>query len=278
MFTSVAERSRIRGRRRAQAIAVVLALVSGLLGIGIQRAAHAAADANIAVGSEATASSVQGAGTPASAAVDGDPTTRWSSAWSDPQWLQLDLGATASISGFSISWEAAFATAYHIEVSSDATTWSQVYSTTTGAGGTESITVPAGTSGRYVRLTGTARTTINGAQYGYSIYEFQVIGHFTQEAVTVGSDTASLQQGTSIDVPVNLNMASTSPVTVDYATADGTAVAGTDYTSAAGTLTFTLGQTSQTIHLTALPNPLNAPTKTFTLSLANATPTGTGIG
>ena len=50
MFTSVAERSRIRGRRRAQAIAVVLALVSGLLGIGIQRAAHAAADANIAVG------------------------------------------------------------------------------------------------------------------------------------------------------------------------------------------------------------------------------------
>src|SRR5579859_4860559 len=234
MFTSVAERSRIRGRRRAQAIAVVLALVSGLLGIGIQRAAHAAADANIAVGAEATASSVQGADTPASAAVDGDATTRWSSAWSDPQWLQVDLGANASLSGFSIQWEAAFATAYNIEVSSDATTWTQVYATTSGAGGTESISVPSGTTGRYVRLTGTARTTIGGAQYGYSIFEFQVLGHFTQLGVSTGADAASLQQGTAIDVPVKLNMASTSPVTVDYATADSSAVAGTDYTAAAG--------------------------------------------
>ena len=38
------------------------------------------------------------------------------------------------------------------------------------------LTAPAGTSGRYVRLTGTARTTIGGAQYGYSIYELQVLG------------------------------------------------------------------------------------------------------
>ena len=129
-----------------------------------------------------------------------------------------------------------------------------------------------------MRLTGTARTTINGAQYGYSIYEFQVIGHFTQEAVTTSADSASLQQGTSIDLPVNLNMAATSSVTVDYATADGSAVAGTDYTAAAGTLTFAPGQTTQTIHLVALPNPLNAPTRSFTVSLANATPSGTGIG
>src|SRR5258708_6124348 len=141
MFSSVADRSRNRTPRRAYASGVVLALVAGLLGLGSQQAAHAAADANIAVGAEATASSVQGADTSASAAVDGDPTTRWSSAWSDPQWLQLDLGADASISGLSISWEAAFATAYHIEVSSDATTWSQVYSTTSGAGGTETISV-----------------------------------------------------------------------------------------------------------------------------------------
>ncbi len=265
-------------RRRTTAIAAILGLLAGLIALGASTPANAATDTNIAIGAEATASSVESASYAASNAIDGDMATRWSSAWSDPQRLQVDLGATASISGFSIAWEAAFATAYNIQVSPDGTNWTQVYSTTTGAGGTESITVPAGTSGRYVRLTGTARTTINGAQYGYSIYEFEVIGHFTQEAVTVGSDTASLQQGTSIDVPVNLNMASTSPVTVDYATADGTAVAGTDYTSAAGTLTFAPGQTSQTIHLTALPNPMNAPTKTFTLSLANATPTGTGIG
>ncbi|HEU5332920.1 MAG TPA: carbohydrate binding domain-containing protein [Actinocrinis sp.] len=240
--------------------------------------AQAAADTNIALGAEATASSVESGGTSASAAIDGSLTTRWSSAWSDPQWLQVDLGAEASISGFSIAWEAAFATAYNIQVSPDGTNWTQVYATTTGAGGTETPAPPAGTTGRYVRLTGTARTTISGAQYGYSIYEFQVVGHFTQEAVTTSADTTSLQQGTSVDLPVALNMASTSPVTVDYATADGSAVAGTDYTAAAGTLTFAPGQTTQSIHLTALPNPLNAPTKSFTVSLANPTPSGTGVG
>ena len=237
-----------------------------------------APDSNIAVGAEATASSVENAGTPASAAVDGDLTTRWSSAFSDPQWLQLDLGATADISGFTIHWEAAFATAYHIEVSNDATTWTQVYDTTAGSGGTENISVPAGTSGRYVRITGTARTTINGAQYGYSIYEFEVIGHFTQTAVSTAADSASLQQGTSIDVPVTLNMASTDPVTVDYATADGSAVAGTDYTAASGTLTFAPGVTTQSIHLTALPTTVRKPTKTFQVAISDPAPTGVVIG
>src|SRR5262249_33912506 len=148
-----------------------------------------------------------------------------------------------------IHWEAAYATAYHIEVSNDATTWTQVYDTTSGAGGTESITAPAGTSGRYLRLTGTARTTIGGAQYGYSIYELQVLGHFTQTAVSTAADSASLQQGTSIDVPVDLNVPSSAPVTVEYATHDGSAVAGTDYAAAAGTLTFAPGETTQPIHL-----------------------------
>mgnify|MGYP001602183360 CR=1 FL=1 len=259
-------------------VAVVVTLVVGLLTLTSQRYAAAAADTNVALGSEATASSVENAGLSASNAVDGDLTTRWASAWSDPQWLQLDLGATADISGFTITWEPAFAAAYHIEVSDDASTWTQVYDTTTGAGGTENLTVPAGTSGRYVRLTGTTRTTIGGAQYGYSIYEFQVLGHFTQTAVSVGSDTASVQQGADVDVPVTLNMASATPVTVDYATADGTAIAGTDYTQDAGTLTFDPGVTQQTIHLTALPNPLNAPTKTFSVTIANPSPSGIVVG
>ena len=255
----------------------VLALVAGLLAVGSQRPAHAA-DVNIALGSEATASSAENAGTPASAAVDGDLSTRWSSAFSDPQWLQLDLGANAAISGFTIAWEAAFATAYHIEVSDDATTWTQVYDTTTGAGGTEHISVPAGTSGRYVRLTGTARTTIGGAQYGYSIFEFQVLGQFTQSAVSTADDSASLQQGTSVDIPVNLNMPSANAVTVDYATADGSAVAGTDYAAAAGTLTFAPGVTTQSIHVTALPTTLHQPTKTFRVTIANPSPSGVVVG
>jgi beta-glucosidase len=256
---------------------LLLGVVAGVLVLAPLRAALAA-DTNIALGSEATASSVETSSTPASAAVDGDLSTRWSSAFSDPQWLQLDLGAAADISGFSIHWEAAYATAYHIEVSNDATTWTQVYATTSGAGGTENVSVPAGTSGRYVRLTGTARTTIGGNQYGYSIYELQVLGHFTQTAVSTATDSVSLQQGTLIDVPVTLNVASSAPVSVEYHTSDGTALAGTDYAAAAGTLTFAPGVTSQPIHLAALPTALHQPTKTFQVTLANASPSGVVIG
>jgi beta-glucosidase len=251
----------------------VLALIGGLLAIGPQRAAHAA-DVNIALGSEATASSAENAGTAASAAVDGDLSTRWSSAFSDPQWLQLDLGATADISGFTINWEAAFATAYKIEVSNNTTTWTTVYSTTSGSGGTENLTALGGASGRYVRLTGTTRAT----QYGYSIYEFQVLGTFTQTAVSTSTDSASLQQGTSLDIPVTLNRSSTSAVTVDYTTTDGSAVSGTDYTNAAGTLTFAPGEMTQSIQLTALPNATHQPTKTFYVTLANPTPSDVVIG
>ena len=41
-------------------------------------------------------------------------------------------------------------------------------------------------------------------------------------------------------------------LTVDYATADGTAIAGQDYTSTSGTLTFSAGETSKTIQIPIL--------------------------
>lgn len=52
---------------------------------------------------------------------------------------------------------------------------------------------------------------------------------------------------TGFSFTVSLSNASTLPVTVEYATADNTAQAGTDYTPTAGTLSFAVGETSQTI-------------------------------
>ena len=121
-------------------------------------------------GHPATASSTENAGTPASAAVDGDAGTRWSSAFSDPQWLQVDLGATHTISQVKLNWEAAYATAFQIQTSPDGANWTTVYSTTTGTGGNQTLNVSG--SGRYVRVNGTQRAT----PYGYSLYEFQVLG------------------------------------------------------------------------------------------------------
>ncbi|MFC3831725.1 MULTISPECIES: glycosyl hydrolase [Deinococcus] len=123
---------------------------------------------NIAQGRPAVASSSESAGTPASAAVDGTAGTRWSSAFADPQWLRVDLGSTQPICGITVQWEAAYARAFQIQTSNDATTWTTVYSTTAGTGGTQTLNVTG--SGRYVRLLGTVRAT----PYGYSLWEMQV--------------------------------------------------------------------------------------------------------
>jgi hypothetical protein len=147
--------------------ALVLALTVML--VAPPRPAHAA-DALISQGKPATASSSENAGTAASSAVDGNTGTRWSSAFSDPQWLQVDLGSSATISKVVLNWEAAYASAYQIQVSANGSSWSTVYSTTTGAGGTETLNVSG--AGRYVRMYGTARHTA----YGYSLWEFQVYG------------------------------------------------------------------------------------------------------
>ena len=145
-----------------------------------------AAGTLLSQGQPATASSVQSASYPASAAVDGNTGTRWSSAFSDPQWLQVDLGATASITQVTLQWEAAYATAFQVQTSNDGSTWTTIYSTTTGTGGTQTLNVTG--SGRYVRMYGTARAT----QYGYSLWEFQVYG--TLSGSTCGTTNAALNQ------------------------------------------------------------------------------------
>jgi beta-glucosidase len=105
---------------------------------------------------------------PASAAVDGNTGTRWSSAFSDPQWLQVDLGTSQSICQVTLDWESAYGTAFQIQTSPDGVTWTTIYSTTTGTGGIQTLAVSG--TGRYIRVYGAARAT----QYGYSLWEFSV--------------------------------------------------------------------------------------------------------
>lgn len=126
---------------------------------------------NLALGRPTTASSTETPNFPAAAATDGDPGTRWSSAYSDPQWLQVDLGSTQSVSRVVLRWEAAYGKSFRIELSDDASTWRTVQSTTTGSGGVQDLTGLTG-SGRYIRVYGTQR----GTSYGYSLHEFEVYG------------------------------------------------------------------------------------------------------
>jgi beta-glucanase (GH16 family) len=125
---------------------------------------------NIALGKPTTASSLENSTFPASNATDGNLSTRWSSAFSDPQWLQVDLGQTYNISHVTLNWEAAYGKAYQIQTSPNGSTWTTIFSTTTGDGGTDDLAISG--TGRYIRMNGTAR----GTPYGYSLYEFAVQG------------------------------------------------------------------------------------------------------
>ncbi|GAA4261086.1 hypothetical protein GCM10022255_092330 [Dactylosporangium darangshiense] len=69
-----------------------------------------------------------------------------------------------------MSWEAAYGRAYQIQTSPDGSSWTTVYSTASGDGGVDDLTVSG--TGRYVRMYGTQRAT----QWGYSLWSFQVLG------------------------------------------------------------------------------------------------------
>ncbi|MBG0564541.1 DUF1996 domain-containing protein [Actinoplanes aureus] len=148
---------------------VCAVLLAGALALAGNQSAQAA-DTLLSQGRPALASSLENGESPAIAAFDGRSDTRWGSQWADPQWLRVDLGATATITQVVLEWEAAYARAFQIQTSPDGSNWTTIYSTTTGAGGRQTLGVNG--SGRYVRLYGTQRAT----GYGYSLYEFQVFG------------------------------------------------------------------------------------------------------
>ena len=139
---------------------------------------------DLALDQPTTASSTQDATDyPAPDATDGNPGSRWSSLSSDPQWLDVDLGAPQQICSVSILWETAYASAFQVQVSNDNSTWTNIYSTTTGTGGTTTFTASA--TDRYIRVYATAR----GTQFGDSIFEFDVYGLTTTAPVTGGNGT-----------------------------------------------------------------------------------------
>ncbi|WP_432840995.1 discoidin domain-containing protein [Dactylosporangium sp. CA-092794] len=164
-----------RRRRALLAVAAVAAAFMACALVVVTRQASAATacgTTNVALNRPATSSSNESGSLTPAKAVDGNTSTRWSSAHGvDPQWIQIDLGATTQICQVVLTWQRSYAKAYRIEVSADGVSgWDPIYSTTTGAGGTETLTVTG--SGRFIRMYGTSRAT----QYGYSLFEFAVYG------------------------------------------------------------------------------------------------------
>ncbi len=88
-------------------------------------------------------------------------------------------------------------------------------------------------------------------------------------AISVSDATVQEAEGAVLVFTATLSHASSRTVTVDYATSDGTAVAGSDYTAASGALTFNAGDTSQTVQVTVLTDSEDESQETLTLTLSN---------
>jgi hypothetical protein len=146
---------------------------------------------NLALNKPVTVSSTQ----PAQAtsydafkAVDGNSTTtRWSSEFTDPQWIYVDLGASYTVNRVKVTWEAAYATAYQVQISTNASSWTTMKSVTGNNTLVNDHTTGIAGTGRYIRIYGTTRATV----YGYSIFELEVYG--TSPSGRLGTPTGTSQ-------------------------------------------------------------------------------------
>ena len=84
------------------------------------------------------------------------------------------------------------------------------------------------------------------------------------------ADVTAPEGNAAVMFTVTLDAASSNDVTVDYATSDGTATAGEDYTAVSGTLTVPAGETAAKISVPVLDDSLDEPDETFTLTLSGA--------
>lgn len=127
---------------------------------------------NLALKQPAVASSSQDATTyPASAAVDGDAGTRWSSQGKhDPEWIYVDLGSIVAFDRVKLTWEAAYGKDYLLQISNDAANWTTIR-TVTGNTNLANDFSQLNAKARYVRVYGTARGL---QEYGYSLFEIGV--------------------------------------------------------------------------------------------------------
>lgn len=166
----------------------------------------------------ATSSALENQGMSALQAIDGNPGTRWGSAFEDGAWIQFDFGTKTQIGYMKLLWENSYGKEYALRVSDDGQNWSQVRYVTNGHGGTEEF-FNLGINARYVQLQGVARAT----QYGYSLFEV--------EFKTPGSDNTLPNVATSaLKFPANGSglaplPASTEPLeTLQFTLPDGTLV------------------------------------------------------
>ncbi|HOB16955.1 MAG TPA: discoidin domain-containing protein [Defluviitoga sp.] len=126
---------------------------------------------NVALGKEARSSSNENPINTAAKAVDGLFDTRWSSKYTDNEWIGVDLGDVFLINEITLHWEVAYGLKYAIQCW-DGEKWITVYQEDSGDGGMDHIILEAPVESRFIRMLGIKR----GTEWGYSLWEFEVFG------------------------------------------------------------------------------------------------------
>jgi RHS repeat-associated protein len=100
------------------------------------------------------------------------------------------------------------------------------------------------------------------------------VGNATQPVISISANQTIVEGLTApqnVTYTVTLSSASSQTITVQYSTTDATALAGSDYTSTTGVLTFNPGVTSQTINIPILNDSIGEADETLTLTLSSPT-------
>jgi len=183
------------------------------------------ADTNLALFKQTSASSSNGGNTK-DAAVDNTLSTRWESQQGvDPQSLVIDLNQTANIHSIILDWENAAGQNYVLQTSNDPsvfpeaatpdcstanTKWTTLVPVTGNTSGGVKTYSGLNGSGRFVRMCGTTRTT----QFGYSLFDFEVIGSFGTATPTppviTSATTATATVGQPFSYTITSNQAGSS--------------------------------------------------------------------
>ncbi|PVD51873.1 hypothetical protein DC498_12550 [Terrimonas sp.] len=157
------------------------------------------AQTNVALNQTAIASSIESSAYPASGAIDGNGSTRWSSTFNNNQWIYIDLGEAYNLTEVRLTWETARGLDFDIDISNDAITWITVQSIRGNSDFNNVIDV-SGYAARYVRMNGLVRAT----QYGFSLFEFEVYGVPVDDtpivnlALNKSSSVSSLENATML--------------------------------------------------------------------------------
>ncbi|KIF70877.1 glycoside hydrolase [Streptomyces sp. AcH 505] len=160
---------------------------SSLWGLSVFDSASPGTD--LALHKTATASSEDETDHGAANVTDGDANTRWASAFEDDQWIQVDLGASASFDRVDLLWEQAYAKTYVVQVSDDGDSWTDAASVDNSAvplpfqsadASLQNLDIGA-RKARYVRIEGGARAT----SWGNSLWSLSVV-----DSAKAGTDLA----------------------------------------------------------------------------------------